>query len=199
MNDAAIFRSTQQALHVSYLIASEPAREKAAFRLTLIKIIESIGALTREQAKTHDYLIGTKTGTVNFDGLNPLEIRAQAAMVIACVNDQLGAPERSAIVVHYGRGREKGAAVESVSRLLAPKLNIENRLAVMYLIGEQSLAKNERDPQVTFKFISEKTGVPIRTLERAAHTIRRQLRTLENTAYDTLTPVFERDGLVERL
>ena len=39
----AIFRSTQQALHVAYLVMSEPVREKNGLRLTLIRIIESIG------------------------------------------------------------------------------------------------------------------------------------------------------------
>jgi hypothetical protein len=50
-----------------------------------------------------------------------------------------------------------------------------------------SLPSEGRDPEKTFKYICEQTEVPICTLEFAAH---------QNAPYDKLTPMFERDGLV---
>jgi hypothetical protein len=192
----AIFESTQQALHVSYLVMSEPVRDKNGLRLTLIRIIESIGTLNRRQAAFLDYLYGEKGGSVNFEGLSPLEVRGQCAMITACVLHQLQPAERYAIWVRFGRGVERKQGVIWMAKKLRAALNLSNLNAIRYLVAEQSLPKEQRDPEKTFKYISEKTDVPVRTLERAAMMIRKQLRTYENAAYDTLTPMFERDGVV---
>ncbi|CAK0038375.1 gp77 [Burkholderia pseudomallei] len=192
----AIFRSTQQALHVAYLVMSEPVREKNGLRLTLIRIIESIGTLNRRQAAFLDYLYGSADGTVNFAGLSPLEVRGQCAMITAAVLHQLPPAERHAIWVRYARGTQRKEGVIWTSKKLRATLNLTNLNAVRYLVAEQSLPKDERDPEKTFKYIAAQTGVPVRTLERAAQQIRLQLRAMENRAYDMLTPLFVRDELV---
>lgn len=191
----SIFRSTQQALHVSYLVMSEPVREKNGLRLTLIRIIESIGTLNRRQAAFLDYLYGSKGGSVNFDGLDALEVRGQCAMVTAAVIHQLSLAERHAIWIRYAKGKERKEGVIQMSKKLRAVVNV-NLNAVRYLVAEQSLPKEERDPEKTFKYISDQTEVPIRTLERAAMVIRKQLAAHQASAYDKLTPMFERDGLV---
>jgi hypothetical protein len=192
----AIFKSTAQALSLAYLVMSEPVREKMAFRLALIRIIESVGALNKRQAAFLDYLYGTKEGTVNFEGLSPLEIRGQCALITAAVKHHAKKGQQAAILIRHGVGAEKMGAVIWMSRQIRAKLNITSTDAIRYLVAEQSLPKDQRDPEVTFKYISDQTGVPVRSLERAAMTIRKHLRELENSAYDTLTPMFERDGLV---
>lgn len=191
----AIFRSTPQALHVAYLVMSEPVREKNGFRLTLIRIIESIGTLNRRQAAFLEYLYGQKSGSINFDGLDPLEVRGQCAMITAAVLHQLAPAERHAIWIRYARGTERKKGVIWMSKKLRATVNV-NLNAVRYLVAEQSLPKEERDPEKTFQYISDKTQVPVRTLERAAAIIRKQLAAYQNAAYDKLTPMFERDGLV---
>ena len=190
----AIFRSTQHALHLAYLIMADPVKEKNGLRIALIRIIESIGTLNKRQASFLEYLYGEK-GSVNFDGLDALEIRGQCAMITAAVKDQLQQAERYAVWVRYARGTERKEGVIWVSKKLRPAVNV-NLNAVRYLVAEQSLPKEERDPQKTFRYISDQTDVPIRTLERAAMTIRKQLAAYQNSAYDKLTPMFERDGLV---
>lgn len=192
----AIFRSTQQALHVAYLVMSEPVREKNGLRLTLIRIIESLGTLNKRQAAFLDYLYGSADGTVNFAGLSPLEVRGQCAMITAAVMHQLPLAERYAIWVRYARGTQRKEGVIWMSKKLRATLNITNLNAVRYLVAEQSLPKDARDPEKTFKYISEQTGVPIRTLERAAARIRTHMRTLENRAYNVLTPMFMRDSVI---
>jgi hypothetical protein len=192
----AIFKSTQQALHVAFLVMSEPVRQKMAFRLTLIKIIESIGTLNRRQAAFLDYLYGQRSGSVNFEGLDPLEIRGQCALIVAAVEHHLTPAERYAVWVRYAKGLQRKQGVIWLSKVLRAKLNISNLDAIRYLVAEQSLPKDQRDPEKTFKYISDKTEIPIRTLERAAQTIRKNLRALENSGYDKLTPMFQRDELV---
>ncbi|MGB8422198.1 hypothetical protein [Paraburkholderia sp.] len=191
-----IFRNTQQALSVAYLVMAEPAREKMAFRLALIRIIESIGTLNRRQAAFLDYLYGQKEGTVNFEGLSPLEIRGQCSMITAAVAHHTKKAEQAAIWIRHARDHDKKVAVIWMARQLRAKLNITSTDAIRYLVAEQSLPQKERDPEKTFKYISEQTGVPVRTLERAAVTIRKHLRQLENSAVDKLTPMFVRDGVV---
>ncbi|KGX47217.1 hypothetical protein [Burkholderia pseudomallei] len=192
----AIFRSTQQALHVAYLVMSEPVREKNGLRLTLIRIIESLGTLNKRQAAFLDYLYGSADGTVNFAGLSPLEVRGQCAMITAAVMHQLPPAERYAIWVRYARGTQRKEGVIWMSKKLRATLNITNLNAVRYLVAEQSLPKDARDPEKTFKYISDQTGVSIRTLERAAARIRTHMRTLENRAYNVLTPMFMRDSVI---
>lgn len=193
----AIFKSTAQALHVAYLVMSEPARERMAFRLALIRIMESVGTLNKRQAAFLDYLIGEKSGTVNFDGLDALEVRGQCALITAAVVHHLTPAERRAIWVRYSKTVERKEGVIWLSKSLRAKLNLSNLDAIRYLVAEQSLPKDERDPEKTFKYISEQTEIPIRTLERAAMLIRKHLRQLENSAIDKLTPMFERDGVVQ--
>lgn len=194
----AIFESTQQALHVAFLVMDAPVREKNGLRLALISIIESIGTLTRRQAAFLQYLYGEKSGSVNFDGLSPLEVRGQCAMITATVLHQLPPAERYAIWVRFGQGIERKRGVIWMAKRLRAVLNLTNLNAIRYLVAEQSLPREQRDPAVSFPYISKQTDVPVRTLERAAMTIRKQLRAYENSAYDTLTPMFERDGLVEK-
>lgn len=191
-----IFKSTQQALHVSYLVMSEPVREKNGLRIALIRIIESLGTLNRRQAAWLDQLYGTPSGSVNFEGLDALEVRGQCAMVTAAVIHQLTEAERYSIWVRYAKGIERKEGVIWMSKKLRAVVNV-NINAVRYLVAEQALPKEERDPEKTFKYISEQTEVPVRTLERAAAIIRKQLAAHQASAYDKLTPMFKRDGVVE--
>lgn len=192
----AIFKSTQQALHVAYLVMAEPVREKNAFRLALIQIIESIGTLNRRQAAFLEYLYGSKEGTINFEGLSPLEVRGQCAMITGAVDHHLRKPEKYAIWVRFGQGVQRKKGVIWTAKQIRASLNVSNLNAVRYLVAEQSLPKDERDPEKTFKYISDQTGVALRSLELAAQKIRIQMRAREAQAYDVLTPMFARDGVV---
>ncbi|MDB6119305.1 MAG: sigma-70, region 4 family protein, partial [Verrucomicrobiaceae bacterium] len=107
MNDA-IFRSTGQALHVSFLIMSVEARQKNALRMALIQIIEAVEHLTTKQESWLKQLRGDASGTVNFGGLDAYEVRAQCAMVTTAVRDHLPGPERDVVWARYGFQKEKG-------------------------------------------------------------------------------------------
>jgi hypothetical protein len=211
----AIFESTQQALHVGFLVISLPARQKNTFRLALIQILESIGTLNEKQAAFLDYLHGSRSGTIDFDGLTGDEIRAQCAMVVAAAADRLPDPERYATWIRYARGiparprtaeyaadpgippsMEWKRGVFGMANYLRPSLTISSRDAIMALIAAHAFP-HQRERDFSYASISKDCEIPVRTLERAAFTIRKRMRGLEDQAIQRLTPMFQRDGLVQ--
>ncbi|WP_234775193.1 hypothetical protein [Paraburkholderia tropica] len=212
----AIFQSTEQALHVGFLVTSLPSRQKNAFRVALIQALEALPKLGKDQEKFLTYLRGdAPDGSINFGGLTSDEVRAQCAMVVACVRDQLPEPERYATWIRYARGipaqprtaqraadpgvppsMEWKRGVFGMATYLRPTVNLQNRETIMALIAAHAFP-NQREQEFTYQRISKHYGVPVRTLERAAFTIRKRLRGLENQAVERLKPMFERDGLVE--
>jgi len=211
---AAIFNSTEQALHVSFYVISLPARQKNPLRMALIQMLESMSGLTRRQQATLDYLYGEKSSTVDFSGLSGEEIRAQCSMVIGAVNDHLQGNVRYATWLRYARGmpaRPKTAtraadpgvppshewkrALLGLARSLQAETGITNRDALCCLLAAHAFP-NRRETEFSYARISAEYGIPIRTLGRAAFKIRKALRQLENEAVELLTPMFMRDGLI---
>lgn len=209
-----IFNSVEQALHVSFLIISMPARQKNTFRMALIQALEAVGKLSDRQESFLAYLRGEKSGTVNFSGLSGDEVRAQCAMVVATVADQLPEAERNALWVRFARGipaRPKTATVAAdpgvppsiewkrgvfgIANDLRDVLTMSNRQAIVALIVAHSLP-HQREKEFSYENLSKEFGIPVRTLERAAFTIRKRLRLLERQAVDRLEPLFERGGVV---
>ncbi|MDD1789082.1 hypothetical protein [Burkholderia gladioli] len=210
-----IFESTEQALHVSFLVMSLPPRQKQTFRLTLIRILESIPKLTKRQAEFLDELYGTPSGTIDFYGLSGDEIRAQCAMVVAAVRDTLPDPERFAVWIRFARGMPKRPAraglaadpgtppsiewktgVLGMAAYLRPSLPVASRDPIMALIAAHSFP-HQRESSLSYKAISDEYGVPIRTLGRAAMTVRKRLRELEALGIARLHARFVIDGLVD--
>lgn len=209
----SIFNSVEQALHVSFYVISLPPRQKCPLRDTLIQALESLGRLTPRQAMFLDYLYGEK-GSIDFGGLTGNEVRAQCAMVVGTVRDHLAAGVRAAIWLRYARGipaRPKSAnraadpgippapewkaSVVLLGKLLAADTGITNSAAMRALLAAHSFPA-QRETEFSYAAISKETGVPVRTLERAAFKIRKRLRQWENEATDTLTPMYFRDGLI---
>jgi len=79
-----IFASTGQAVHVAFMVMSQPAMQAAPFRKALIRAMESI-RLEGHQREWLDQLRGAPSETVNFGGLTGDEVRAQCVMVTQAV------------------------------------------------------------------------------------------------------------------
>ena len=80
----AIFSSTGQAVHVAFMVMSQPAMQDAPLRKALIRAMESI----RLDGQQHDWLAqlrGAPSESVNFGGLNGDEVRAQCVMITQAV------------------------------------------------------------------------------------------------------------------
>lgn len=212
----AIFETVEQALHVSFMVISLPSRQKNPMRTALIRALESVGNLTSTQAATLDYLRGSRSegGYPNFSGLNGDEVRAQCSMVVAAVNDHLSGDERCAVWVRYARGiPSQPAKAGMAANVSVPPstewkrgmfalagnfrelVGIQDRNTIMALIAGHAFP-HQREAAFSYEIISQHSGIPIRTLSRAALKIRKRLVELEVAAALRLAPMFQRDGLV---
>lgn len=95
-----IFASTGQAVHVAFMVMSQPAMQAAPFRKALIRAMESIH-LEGHQREWLDQLRGAPSETVNFGGLTGDEVRAQCVMITQAVK-HLPAAEMWTLQAKFG-------------------------------------------------------------------------------------------------
>jgi hypothetical protein len=96
-----IFENTGQAVHVAFLIMAQEATQDAPLRKAIIKAMESV-KLDNGQRHWLDQLRGTGGGTVNFEGLQGSEIRAQCALITQAVK-KLPDAQRWVLQAKYGQ------------------------------------------------------------------------------------------------
>ncbi|MDR1662524.1 MAG: hypothetical protein LBR95_08915 [Azoarcus sp.] len=194
--DQAIFRTTSQALHFSYVIqAYEPSAESV-----MAKVVR------RLMKESGVWDVGAPS-TVNFDGLNALEVRAQCAMIRAAVHDRLPGPECWVIQARYGINdivaedgqrkycnQEKFEAILNLADWMRPSLRDVSPLAVDHLVANATGGKGVR--KRTLRELAEQFGKSKDTWRRSLCDVRRRLDALENLAIDRLTPGFVAEGIV---
>lgn len=194
MSDA-IFTSTGQAIHTSFLIMSLEVQAKTAFRQVLMRIIEAVELPSARLKAWYKELQGSP-GTVNFDGLDPYEVRAQCAMVTSAVKNHLPDPERDVIWAKHGYQVERGNGVQGWADYVAPQLTIEDTDVIKGLIYGH-FHPELRKSGLSYDDISKLKSIHVKTLKRATSIIAKASDKMEQRAFDRLTPMFERDGLVE--
>lgn len=192
----AIFRSTSQALHFAYLIQAYEVSVESIMSATIRRLMMDCGIWRDEPS------------TVNFGGLNALEVRAQCAMIRAAVRSRLPGPEAWAVQARYGINeivtedgsgrravfsRERYDAILRLGDWLAPSFPGINPLAVDLLVAR---AVDRRVADVTFRQMAEQFGASKNTWNRALHDIRKRLEGLEKMAIGRLDPGFVAEGLV---
>lgn len=96
----AIFASTGQAVHVAFMVMSQPAMQDAPLRKALIRAMETI-RLEGHQHEWLQQLRGAPSETVNFGGLSGDEVRAQCVMITQAVK-HLPPAERWTLQAKYG-------------------------------------------------------------------------------------------------
>ena len=96
----AIFANVGQAVHVAFLVMSQPAMQQAPFRKALIRAMESI-KLEGYQREWLDQLRGAPSDDVNFGGLTGEEVRAQCVLIKQAVA-HLPDAERWTLEAKYG-------------------------------------------------------------------------------------------------
>lgn len=120
-NKEAIFTSVGQAVHVAFMVMSQPAMQQAPFRKALIRAMESI-KLEGYQREWLDQLRGAPSDSVNFGGLTGDEVRAQCVMIKQAVT-HLPDPERWTLEAKYGYVEyENGTPDEAARQQLANAL-----------------------------------------------------------------------------
>lgn len=211
----AVFQSTGQALHISFLIMSVEPRQDGALRKALLQIMEAIEQPTRAQQAWMDQLRGTPSGVVNFGGLTSDEVRAQCAMVTQSVKTHLPAPEMWTIQAKFGAteheeiGRDKDG--KAINRFYFSKERIEAiqalsnwmrashpkvpMLAMDCLVAK--LFANHAKTEISFRELEANFGASRMLYARAMPKMKQTVRDLEEVAIRRLTPYFEESGLVE--
>jgi len=96
----AIFGSAGQAVHVAFVVMSQPAMQDAPLRKALIRVLESI-RLDGNQRGWLEQLRGESSDSVNFGGLSSAEVRAQCVMITQAVK-HLPSPEMWVLQAKYG-------------------------------------------------------------------------------------------------
>lgn len=96
----AIFGNTGQAVHVAFMVMSQPAMQDAPLRKALIRALESIN-LDGQQREWFEQLRGTPSESVNFGGLSGDEVRAQCVMITQAVK-HLPDAEKWTLQAKYG-------------------------------------------------------------------------------------------------
>lgn len=195
----AIFQDTHQAVKFSFLIESLPVKQDSAIGKAIQKAAEEAGLLER-----------TERSSINFDGLNDLEVRGQAAMVRLAVQAYLPGPESWAVRAKFGTtafstepGGKRRAwfpvdrelAMRSVAGYLSATVldNIEQHAALMVVVRVCAESDAMRP---TLQAIVDACGGSVATYHRAEKKARHRIRELVNAGLDRLTPIFEREELV---
>lgn len=193
----AIFRSTSQALHFAYLIEAYEVSVESIMSRAMRVIMMELGLWNTGEPST-----------VDFGGLNALEVRAQCSMIRAAVRDRLPAPEAWAVQARYGINeitledgrrkpvfsRERYDAIMRLGDWLSPSFSNFNPLAVDLLVAR---AVDKRVADVTFRQMAESFGLDHSTYAYALKRVRGKLEDLERLAVHRLDPAFVTDGLVE--
>lgn len=114
----AVFENVGQAVHVSFLIMAQEAKQDAPLRAALIRAMESV-QLSGRQRCWLDQLRGASSGSINFGGLDGNEVRAQCAMVLQAVKHRLPKTEMWLLQAKYGQtDYEDSLAADSVPGVL---------------------------------------------------------------------------------
>ncbi|PTQ70827.1 hypothetical protein C8R26_13113 [Nitrosomonas oligotropha] len=196
----AMFRSTSQALHFAFMIQAYEVSVENIMSKAIRAIMKELGIWNEGDPST-----------VDFSGLSPLEIRGQCAMIRAIVRDRLPGPEAWAIQARYGVNeiaaidgkkrfvfsRERQEAIMNLGDWMAPSFPNFNPLAVDILIAKAVGALNKKQSNgITFREMAGQFGLSHGAYHYAMKQVGERLIALESRATDTLTPEFERDGVV---
>jgi len=193
----AVFQTTGQALHLSYLMLSLPATEKNAMRIALIQAMEFTPKLNYRQSQWLDQLRGTPSDTVNFGGLTMLEVRGQCSIVTSAVNSRLPTAERGAILARFGVGEEKGEGVKLLMRYARRSCGIE-AFGAVYLLAARHYIPKVRREGLSLRAIADKHGLTKHAVDTAARWMAKHFASLETQAMQRLQTIFLADGLVEQ-
>lgn len=193
----AIFQYTEQALHVSFLILSQPAMADGQMRRALIRAMEGVPLLTGRQQSWLQQLRGQPgAGRIDFGGLDMLETRGQCAMVVTAVRSKLPRPEMGAVLARYGIGAEKTEGVQILSGYARVVCGIHAYEPVFHLIARHYAPRKVKYDGMSVRDIGEKWGVNRGKVQRAAKWMTTHFAALEARAVERLGASFRQHAVV---
>lgn len=178
-----IFKSVEQALHFSFLVAELPVSQKSQ----MAQIYSHGGKRVPEEDHYES--------TIHFGGLSPLEVRGQCAMVRAVVIDHLLEIERLAVYARYAYRAEKATGVRAMRDQALPLLSCHEEWPTMAMAWSIFGTSEQRDG-LSVRVIAEEYGLSKSAVARDVSEIRRVARTLEGRAHDKLHDLFLHSGII---
>lgn len=179
----AIFQTSGQAVHFSYVIEAydaSPQSQMAMIMRSVMKHLEGEGVLS----------------SIDFDGLTPIEVRGQCAMIRSCVRNHLRAMEANALEARYSRDRDtKRLAIRALADYYGPIVGINPSLALALMWRQHVDQDRKRD--FTLRMIAKDYAVPYSTAQRSAVALSDQLNRLEGSALSNLHQHLVDDDVIE--
>ena len=214
----AVFATAGQAVHVAFVIMSQPAQQDAPLRKALIRAMESIRLTDGNQRNWLDQLRGQPSDSVNFGGLDAYDVRAQCAMITQAVRTKLPKPEMWALQAKFGQtdfedqedgqmpvgcpprrryafSAERINAIKGLSDWMCPSFPRIAPLAMDCMIGK--IYANHKKIEISFRDLEKSFGGARMTYARAYKAVRNRLRALEEVAIDRLAPHFFEQGVID--
>lgn len=180
-----IFRSIDQALHVAFLMDILPVRERGQLDRMIERLMREAGIAPTEVRED---------GSVNFSGLDALEVRGQCAMIRAAVKDHLPEHEAAAVYARFGHQVTKADGVRGLVSYCGALLatgHADARLAMGWAIyGTEAQRKD-----ITAAAIAREWGIHPKSVERDIATIKRTARRLQELAMDSLQALMAQHGV----
>ena len=192
--DDAVFENVGQAVHVSFLIMAQEAKQDAPLRAALIRAMESV-QLSGRQRCWLDQLRGASSGSINFGGLDGNEVRAQCAMVLQAKYGQTDYEDVDG-KRRFAFSPERIDAIKGLADYLAPLINNVPARAVDCLLG--LIFANHKKVDITFRDIAQSFGGSHVKYFRAAVKLKKHLRQLEQMALDRLEARFAAQGVTNQ-
>ncbi|QDQ24949.1 hypothetical protein FNU76_00515 [Chitinimonas arctica] len=188
----AIFKSVPQALHFAYTIQAYEIGAESAMTKALRRIMMDLGIWEEP---------GATNTSVDFSGLDRIEVRAQCAMIRQMVDDHLPWAERCAIVARYEpaeRVEENGKrrflfspvryeAIRALSEYLAPVFGRYNRDTIDLIVARVS---DRRVVEGSYREVAAKLGMAHTTFADIYKRVRGRVVELENKAMEQLLERF---------
>jgi hypothetical protein len=191
----AIFQSTEQALHVSFLILSVPAMGENKFRQFLIQVLEQAPNLTKRQEVWLEQLRGERSGTVDFGGLSQMEVRGQCAMIVAAARDRLPSTESAALLARFGIGEDQQRGVVRLALHARRSCGLGLK-PCSKLTARHYLPRRRRD-ELSLRDLADEFKLTKDSVQRAALWMRKHYSAIEALAIARLDPKFKAQGVVE--
>jgi hypothetical protein len=187
--DAPVFRNTRHALHVSFLVMSQPPKTISPTAVVIDMLVK--------QNFVWDGLEPERSSSVNFSGLSPLEVRAQCAQVVAMANHLPNRAYSDALAAIYGHQAIKSEGVRGVARYAEAMMPHLGADTVLYVAWHVFATQRQRDAGVTLAEIAKHHGVTLDATRHASSRIRTVGRTLHGWATSALAQRFVDGGLCE--
>jgi hypothetical protein len=203
-----IFQSAGQAVQVAFMVMAHEASQGMPFRAALLRVMEQVDLPSEQQRHWLDQLRGDRVGTVDFDGLDSLDVRAQCGLIAKAITTRLPQAEMWVLQAKYGVtdfedvdgerrfafSAERIAAIQGLAEWMAPQFSRIKLLALDCMLGR--MLANHAKIDISARDLAGQFGGCHKKYIRASYKMKNLLRRLEDEAVARLEPYFFESGLI---